>query len=1130
MTFQSEILFNSIVNIEMADAQWYSDVAAISDSLYFVTWMSKHDDAVYGRVVGTDGSMGPEILLDSEGYKPEVVALESGRILLGWQENNGTPNYYGYKVFEHTAAKGLVEVADNRFQKPASGGLNEHELLALANGGFAVVNADWGEGGSLRIYIGNPIDYGVNEVHFSPTVNASIHNNENVQDLAQLSNGNIVIGWAESSIEGIFYRAVVLNESGKEVISPFELDGTLPGALYGFCEIVPLPGGGFAFFADYRNPESDAITTYMRLYDADGNHNETVGTVDTVVGIPWAAEYVDGIGIVLISDGVGTVLREDGSILLEEFPLSGLEIGGGTRPSVADLGGGKISLSFEYARSDVTGWDRIEVGTSVIQISDVDLRPTSSQVFDEFGYVPFMSWLAQGAYKLASNEPKDPTYNNTDGQAEAKASLDKVKLNLTPLTGSDLPALKNSSFDDTPGDVWSDGIRSGGIFTNDNAAAFVARSKDGVFISFRGTNDSIELDHVGWGSNSSYYDHYHWANRGGHFNLFVPLLEEIRDYIVAARAIGDDIGRIYLTGHSLGGAMVQAAYKWLRSEASLSGIGIEGVTFATPGYSILPGGDDPNHSIVNFWNSTDIINLPANVSQVLGGQYKFNNALRELVGGIDPLEAHNMELYRTSAEFLHNEISDAWSDLRSVGLSGKRPAVEKVLYGLNIDRIAFSVKEVNGSFTVGEKNDYVMAGAYEMVASAVKGAAPSYVLKSHETAKGLWDGYSATVDAAKFMTTPVETMTYGESKTALDVSLEVAYEGLSLAANFSPKLKIAKALLDAWIEYSKSDFVVGGPGNDTVYGLGGGDVILGGAGEDVIGGGQGKDFIFGGRQKDIISGGWGQDVIYGNQGNDRLVGGRDNDTIHGGIGDDWIDGEGGEDNLFGETGDDVFVVDDKNDLVHERSGEGRDTVVNWIDYTLPDHVENLVLGERSLFGSIFGNLDGTGNELGNLLVGNAEGNVLKGLGGKDKIDGRGGADTLRGGGERDFLFGKGGKDNLFGGEGLDVLDGGAKYDELTGGADKDRFVFSSVSEIDGDRIKDFEVGLDLIDLRPLAKSLGLTFLFLGTSSFTSSNSEIRIDKGNKTTKIKIDLDPDRWADETIVLDGSLDVSVNDFLL
>jgi Ca2+-binding RTX toxin-like protein len=85
-------------------------------------------------------------------------------------------------------------------------------------------------------------------------------------------------------------------------------------------------------------------------------------------------------------------------------------------------------------------------------------------------------------------------------------------------------------------------------------------------------------------------------------------------------------------------------------------------------------------------------------------------------------------------------------------------------------------------------------------------------------------------------------------------------------------------------------------------------------------------------------------------------------------------------------------------------GAGTDTVQASITYTLVANIERLTLTGAAA-------IDGTGNELDNVIVGNSGVNILRGLAGNDTLNGKAGHDTLDGGG---------GADDMGGGLGVDL--------------------------------------------------------------------------------------------------------------
>jgi Ca2+-binding RTX toxin-like protein len=113
-------------------------------------------------------------------------------------------------------------------------------------------------------------------------------------------------------------------------------------------------------------------------------------------------------------------------------------------------------------------------------------------------------------------------------------------------------------------------------------------------------------------------------------------------------------------------------------------------------------------------------------------------------------------------------------------------------------------------------------------------------------------------------------------------------------------------------------------------------------------------------------------ALAGNAGANRLEGGLGNDTLDGGL---------GNDTLAGGLGDDTFVVAQFADVVVENAGEGVDTILSSVTYTLSTNVENLTLTGT-------GSINGFGNALDNTISGNA---------GSNRLDGGAGADSLAGG-------------------------------------------------------------------------------------------------------------------------------------
>lgn len=220
-------------------------------------------------------------------------------------------------------------------------------------------------------------------------------------------------------------------------------------------------------------------------------------------------------------------------------------------------------------------------------------------------------------------------------------------------------------------------------------------------------------------------------------------------------------------------------------------------------------------------------------------------------------------------------------------------------------------------------------------------------------------------------------------------------------------------------------------GDDTVLALGGDDLIEGSLGNDVLNGGGGFDTVdYTGSNAAVTvnlttatnspSGGWAQgdtlisiENVIGSQYNDFLTGSATLNILNGGL---------GADTMAGGANNDTYYVDNVGDVVIEAAGQGTDTVISSITWTLATNFENLTLTGAD-------DIDGTGNSVNNRLIGNDGANTLSGLAGADNI------------------FGAGGADHLLGGEGNDILDGGTGDDILEGGNGTDTYTVDSAGDV-----------------------------------------------------------------------------------
>ncbi len=300
------------------------------------------------------------------------------------------------------------------------------------------------------------------------------------------------------------------------------------------------------------------------------------------------------------------------------------------------------------------------------------------------------------------------------------------------------------------------------------------------------------------------------------------------------------------------------------------------------------------------------------------------------------------------------------------------------------------------------------------------------------------------------------------------------------------------------------DTLLAGTGKAKILGMGGADIIKGGSYGDYLDGGDGDD---------RLEGGAGNDVLIGGAGKDQMIGGRGNDTYH---------------------------LSDRRGVIVEEAGQGADTVVTSVSYTLARNLETLKMTGASA-------ISGNGNALSNLLKGNGASNKLNGLAGNDKLYGGRGNDTLAGGTGKDKLYGEAGNDKLYGGSQNDVLSGGAGddilvggtgADDLYGGSGRDVFVFNSVRDSTAtaagrDSILDLSAS-DRIDLRLIdanSKVAGnQSFTFVGENGFSGVAGELRIERKSSDTFVYGDVNGDRKTDFALHIDDPVELTKGYFYL
>ena len=528
------------------------------------------------------------------------------------------------------------------------------------------------------------------------------------------------------------------------------------------------------------------------------------------------------------------------------------------------------------------------LANSAFAIVDNDEGSTANSLFAQEGKLAFLATLANAAYRLRTDRDLADGVNTTEvvgdninnaTTAAATADFTLADRYLELLNRGDMSSLTpaasgNASFP-------SNGLE-GGIFTRGNAAALVARSADALFVAFRGTNDFDGFFDLLFGTPDR--DHWSTAGKAAHYALFADLRTAINAYLIANASVT----KVYVTGHSLGGAMAHAFMQEQAGDARY-----EAVTFGSLGFGTGTDFNDPR--IANILNTNDIVQLYDD---------RTDGDDNVLINGIaDQVTSHSMDLYLAIARFMRAEGIDL-NEIRSLSGIDYDSFVMRLTQAGTAFNVGVGANSLNGTgshdlilggagndalnglagidyLNGGMNNDtYVMdvagdrisetaAGGTDLVRSStislnlanyinvehaqLLGAAAGLSLTGNNNANTL---YGETNSVANRLTglggndtyvvglgdTVIETATGGTDRlVSSSISLNLGQLAFTNVENASLSGNTALNLTGT----SLANTLVGNTGANIITGLGGNDLLYGGAGNDRLTGGLNNDsFVF----------------------------------------------------------------------------------------------------------------------------------------------------------------------------------------------------------------------------------------------------------------------------------------------
>lgn len=321
-----------------------------------------------------------------------------------------------------------------------------------------------------------------------------------------------------------------------------------------------------------------------------------------------------------------------------------------------------------------------------------------------------------------------------------------------------------------------------------------------------------------------------------------------------------------------------------------------------------------------------------------------------------------------------------------------------------------------------------------------------------ELANGGTDALRSTVSFNIGTLAEIETISAEDQTAITAISLTGSDSANTLRGNAGRNRLAGLDGADVLWGYGGDDSLLGGNGADVLYGDAGNDIFFGGTGADTLWGGIGVDSLTAEAGNDTLYSGTGAgDLLAGGAGDDLYIveaqtvtlseaAGEGFDTVRttvslllaatvevevlrvadptttmalnlrgaagttelrGNNGANDLDGGIGADVMFGYLGNDTYHVDTLADRVVETAGQGTDTVITSVSFTIgsTQSIETLRTSNEAAT---------TALDLG----GNADANVIRGNAGANRLSGGGGDDLLTPGLGNDTVYGGMGNDRV----------------------------------------------------------------------------------------------------------------------
>jgi flagellin-like hook-associated protein FlgL len=357
------------INLSFAGGATAADVAAFVSG----SGSSSNSGSPSSETITTPQKVGSEFQFNTyttgDQYGSSIAVLSDGRFVISWTSDQQDGDSGGSFAQMYSAEGNLI---GTEFQLNTT--TNDYQifpiLTPLDSGGFLAVWRDKGSDGDWWGTFAQIFDASGVKVGSEFQVNTHTTGNQFNHSAATLLNGNVVVTWWDSSLDGNEYGIFgqLFTPEGSKIGSHFQAN-TYTNHQQANGEVIALSSGGFFVLWDSFGQDGSLQGVYGQFYNSDGSKEDTEFQINTSTSegqlAPEAAELSNGSIIVVWEDrseldgsakGIfGQILNSYGTKIGDEFQINDYTCGDQSVPFVTALSEGGFVVGWTSYAQDGDG-------------------------------------------------------------------------------------------------------------------------------------------------------------------------------------------------------------------------------------------------------------------------------------------------------------------------------------------------------------------------------------------------------------------------------------------------------------------------------------------------------------------------------------------------------------------------------------------------------------------------------------------------------------------------------------------------------------------------------------------------------------------------------------------------------